>query len=73
VAGQKWGEVPVAFVVLKPGMAARPDDLAGFLGARLSKIKAPKRFHIIDEMPRNAYGKVLKNELRARLGNVGTG
>jgi fatty-acyl-CoA synthase len=63
----KWGEIPVAFVVLNPRRTATPDDLLAFLGTRLSKIKLPKRFQFLEALPRNAYGKVLKNELRAML------
>jgi fatty-acyl-CoA synthase len=65
VADEKWGEVPVAFVVLNAG--ADQEELLAFLASRLNKIKLPKQFHFLDALPRNAYGKVLKNELRAML------
>jgi len=68
VPDAKWGEVPVAFVVLRADMSAGPEDLLAFLGARLSKIKLPKQFHFLEVLPRNAYGKALKNELRASIG-----
>jgi fatty-acyl-CoA synthase len=67
VPDPKWGEIPVAFVVVKPGVAASPGNILAFLGPRLSKIKLPKRFLFLETIPRNAYGKALKNELRAML------
>ena len=65
VPDERWGEVPIAFVVLNAGGSADVDELLAFLGSRLSKIKLPKRFYFLEALPRNAYGKVLKNELRA--------
>jgi len=53
--------------VLQPGIQVTTDDLATFLAHRLSKIKLPKRFVFVEALPRNVYGKVLKNELRATL------
>jgi len=65
IADEKWGEVPVAFVVLQPGTQVTPDELREFLGQRLSKIKLPRHFMFVQILPRNVYGKVLKNDLRA--------
>ena len=62
---EKWGEVPVAFVVLQPGIKVPAEELLLFLRERLSKIKLPRQCTFVDALPRNAYGKVLKNELRA--------
>ncbi|MGO4882672.1 MAG: class I adenylate-forming enzyme family protein [Bryobacteraceae bacterium] len=67
IPDEKWGEVPVAFVVLNARSSADPEQLLAFLASRLNKIKLPKHFHFLDVLPRNAYGKVLKNELRAGL------
>ncbi|MBX7434256.1 fatty-acid--CoA ligase FadD5 [Mycobacterium sp. Y57] len=73
-ADRKWGEVPVAVVVLKssPGTAPRrplgPADLGEFLGDRLARYKHPKAVEILDTLPRNPAGKVLKTELRVRFG-----
>jgi fatty-acyl-CoA synthase len=56
----RWGEVPVAFVVLKPGARfARPD-----LDGRLARFKHPKDYIVVETLPRNAMGKVLRFELR---------
>jgi fatty-acyl-CoA synthase len=58
----KWGEVPVAFVVLKPGAAfARPD-----LDGRLARFKQPKDYFVVATLPRNAMGKLLRYALRAQ-------
>jgi len=67
IADEKWGEIPIAFLVLQPGTQITADELSAFLGQRLSKIKLPKRFVFVEALPRNVYGKVLKNELRATL------
>jgi len=66
-ADEKWGEVPVAFVVLKSTFRAGESELIEFLRPRISKIKLPRQVHFIDALPRNAYGKVLKLNLRDRL------
>jgi fatty-acyl-CoA synthase len=63
----KWGEAPVGFVVLNAGMAASQDDLLAFLATRVSKIKVPRQIIFLPAVPRNAYGKALKNELRTLL------
>lgn len=65
IADEKWGEVPIAFLVVKAEHKVSSDDMTAFLGKRLSKIKLPRRFISLDTLPRNVYGKVLKNELRA--------
>jgi len=68
VADDRWGEVPVAFVVPRPGRvdldAAR--IVAAFDG-RLARFKHPKRVFFVDALPRNAMGKVLVDALRTRL------
>jgi len=61
-----WGEVGVAFVVpLEPGSAER-ESVLEFLGGRLARFKLPRDVVHIDELPRTAYGKVVKGELRDR-------
>jgi fatty-acyl-CoA synthase len=58
-----WGEVGVAFVVAAEGEEVNPDDLGTFVGDRLARYKIPKEFRIVDQLPRTAYGKVVKGEL----------
>lgn len=61
-----WGEVGVAFVVpLAPGSASAASVLE-FLGARLARYKLPRELVEVAELPRTAYGKVVKGELAAR-------
>jgi fatty-acyl-CoA synthase len=64
---EKWGEVPVAFVALGPGARASELELLEFLRPRISKIKLPRRVILVEALPRNAYGKILKLDLRDRL------
>jgi fatty-acyl-CoA synthase len=59
----EWGEVVVAFIV---GTAA-PADLDAHLLERIARFKRPKRYLVVDELPKNSYGKVLKKDLRQQL------
>jgi fatty-acyl-CoA synthase len=63
----KWGEVPIAVAAIA-GDGLRLDDLEGFLTERLARYKHPKALEIVDALPRNPAGKVLKTELRIRYG-----
>jgi fatty-acyl-CoA synthase len=65
---ERWGEVPVAFVALRPGATATADDLVEHCRAGLARYKVPKTVTFIDALPRNPSGKVLKRELRTQLG-----
>ncbi len=64
----KWGECGCAVVVVKPGHQVTLDDLRALCGNKLARFKQPARLEIVDILPRNATGKVLKFELRARFG-----
>lgn len=71
VPDEKWGEVGVACVVLKPGAAASPADLLAYLQAHLARYKVPKQVEILKELPISAAGKILKRELKQMLqGNI---
>ena len=61
------GEDVAAFVVLAEGSSATPEELRSHAAERLADYKVPRRIEIVDELPRNATGKVLKAELRARI------
>jgi len=62
---EKWGEVPAAFVVLKPGHALDGPALAAFLGTRLARFKVPRQFQFMEgPLPKTGTGKILKRELR---------
>jgi len=62
-----WGEAVTAFVVLRPDMHSTPDELAAACRASLSGYKVPKEVRIIDALPRNSMGKVLRRSLRELL------
>jgi fatty-acyl-CoA synthase len=64
---QKWGEVPIAVAAVAQN-DLRLEDLDEFLNERLARYKHPKGLEIVDALPRNPAGKVLKTELRARFG-----
>ncbi|MQA75620.1 MAG: AMP-binding protein [Solirubrobacterales bacterium] len=58
------GETVKAFVSLKPDAAASPEELIDFCRARMAAYKYPREVEIIDELPKNAAGKILRRELR---------
>jgi fatty-acyl-CoA synthase len=66
-AHRKWGEVPVAVAAVTDSRLTIA-DLEGFLNERLARYKHPKALEIVDALPRNAAGKVLKTELRLQFG-----
>lgn len=61
---ETWGEVGVAFIVAHAQLT--PEALTSYLADRLSKYKIPKHFEFVESLPRTAYGKVVKPELRER-------
>ncbi len=63
----KWGEVPIAVAAVADDNL-RLDELDEFLTERLARYKHPKALEIVDALPRNPAGKVLKTELRVRYG-----
>jgi fatty-acyl-CoA synthase len=65
---QQWGEAVVAIVSLKPDATLELEELRNFASDRLARYKLPRRLEIIEAMPRNPAGKVLKFQLRARFG-----
>ncbi len=67
VADEKWGEVGVACVVLKPGVEAGPNELLDHLRDNLAGYKVPKRVEIMASLPISGAGKILKRELQRLL------
>ncbi len=65
-ADDRWGEVPVAFVI-REGEQTTADDILDGLGGRLAKYKMPKEIRFVETLPRNPSGKILKRELRKLL------
>jgi fatty-acyl-CoA synthase len=64
---ERWGEKPVAIVVLADGAALELSEVADHCRSRLAGFKVPKQLIIRDSLPRNPSGKVLKRVLRAEL------
>jgi fatty-acyl-CoA synthase len=64
----RWGERPLAAVVLREGRAATAEELLGFLGERFPRWWLPDEIVFIDAIPRTSTGKFLKSALRASLG-----
>ncbi len=70
VADERWGEVPVAFVVRAADAAGRAVDAAAIAAAfvdRIARFKHPKRIVFVEGLPRNAMGKVSVRTLRDEL------
>ncbi len=62
----KWGELPCAFVELKPGHETAPDELEAFCRGQLATFKVPRHYRF-GELPKTATGKIQKFLLRQRL------
>ncbi len=73
VPDDKWGERLRAFVVLKPAASLQVEDLGRFCEGRLAPFKTPRDLVLLDALPRNANGKVLKKALRAVAATAGFG
>ncbi len=59
------GEVPVAYVSLRPGTTAAPEDVLAYLREHLAPYKIPYELHVLPEIPKNSIGKIDKPGLRA--------
>ncbi|MCY4088341.1 MAG: AMP-binding protein [Actinomycetia bacterium] len=66
IPDEVWGESVCACVVPMLGAPPDADELISFCRQHLASFKKPKRIEILDELPKNAYGKVLRRELKAR-------
>ncbi len=69
LANEEWGQIVAAAVVLRKGESVSPDELGEHCRARLATFKKPEVVQIIEELPRNPLGKILRNELRKQLGD----
>lgn len=59
---ETWGQIPVAFVVLKQDISK--DDLLDYCLSKLAKYKVPKAFYFVDSLPRNASNKLMRRKLK---------
>jgi acyl-CoA synthetase (AMP-forming)/AMP-acid ligase II len=66
VADARLGEVGMAFVVLHPGATTTGPEIAAWCRDQMANYKVPRRVEVVDDLPRNATGKVQKDALRAR-------
>jgi acyl-CoA synthetase (AMP-forming)/AMP-acid ligase II len=66
VPDEKWGEVPKAVVVAAPGQTVDEAELIAYCREHLASYKCPKSVDVVDALPRNPTGKVLKKDVRAR-------
>jgi acyl-CoA synthetase (AMP-forming)/AMP-acid ligase II len=66
VPDEKWGEVPKALVVLKPGAQAGEIELIEFCRLHLSHYKCPHSVEFRESLPKTGTGKILKRDLRRK-------
>jgi acyl-CoA synthetase (AMP-forming)/AMP-acid ligase II len=64
IPDERWGETILAFLVLREGEQLTQDEAIAFCRERLAGYKVPRQIEYLDEIPRNASGKVLKKDLR---------
>jgi len=64
---EEWGERVTACVVPRQGQSVIPENLSGFLKARLSAFKVPKEYIVVEELPKSSAGKILKRELKKQF------
>ncbi len=65
IPDERWGEAVTAFVVVRPGQRVSEAEVVRYSKARIARYKAPKTVRFVEVLPRNASGKLLKQELRA--------
>ncbi len=66
VPDARMGEVGMAFVVLRPGASVTPEEIVDWCREVMANFKVPRHVEIVDELPLNATGKVVKYQLRER-------
>ena len=64
IPSEQWGETVLAFLVLQGDEKPTTEDLIEHCRAHLAGYKLPRQIKFMDALPRNASGKVLKNQLR---------
>ena len=70
VPDHRLGEVGMAFVVLRPGAATTGADIVAWSRDQMANYKVPRQVELVDELPLNATGKVMKETLRERAGHL---
>jgi len=72
VPDAKWGERPLAVVVLKAAQSATPDELREYLAPKFAKFWLPERFEFVAAIPRTSTGKMMKAKLREQFASSAT-
>jgi acyl-CoA synthetase (AMP-forming)/AMP-acid ligase II len=67
VPDERLGEVGVAFVVPRPGQTLDPDQFVGWCRDHMANFKVPRSIRVVESLPLNPTGKVMKFQLRAQL------
>jgi o-succinylbenzoate---CoA ligase len=67
ITDEKWGQIPVAFIVLFENAILTGDELLQYCLERLAKYKVPKKYRFMEELPRNAAKKLMRRQLREYL------
>ena len=68
VPDEYWSEAVTAFVVPNSGVTIDPDEVIQYCKSQMASYKAPKAVHVVDELPKDTQGKILKRELRKMAG-----
>ena len=64
LASKKYGELPAAFIILRPGIALTSDDVQDHCRGQIAFYKIPRHIHFVQEYPLTASGKIMKFKLR---------
>lgn len=67
VASEKWGETPLAIIVPAPGTEPTAESLKAYCKENLAGYKVPQLYELVDALPRNPSGKLLKPQLREQF------
>ena len=73
VDDREWGESVAVAVVARDGSALSAQEISAYCRQHLASFKKPRHVHFVRELPKNAYGKVLRRELKETLGGAGAG
>jgi acyl-CoA synthetase (AMP-forming)/AMP-acid ligase II len=73
VPDHRMGEVAMAYVIPRLGATVDPDEIIAWCRTEMANYKVPRRVELVDALPLNASGKVLKYELRARAADQAAG
>lgn len=70
IPDEQWGEVGLAFIHVREGSTLSAEEVREYLQGRLARYKIPRRIEFVTELPRNASGKLLRQQLRDRAHDI---